>query len=901
MLIKKIVSDDTLLPPPTSPRRALGDRPTPSPAPGHEPLEASDLGTGSSEAWTAITSTHARESAPPQPEHAPVNVASEAGVSPYLGSTVDMERGADGSELSSQFGDDVSWFEPEAGGRAAAQDDQSAAARNAVEGKQPARQETPELRDLSQEMGNRLSLSERKGKEAEKGGANPWHTLPPLHPPPPPPKSPRVPEPSQAQASVGAQDGQPRHPPPTEISSARDGTTPSRPAPIAAQETYQIKHILWSSPEPGETLRRSPILVQNVNGPCPLLALVNALSLSVPSQSTSGLLETLRVREHVSLGLLLDAVFDELMQRGGSGAAPSLPDVTDLYAFLLTLHTGMNVNPVFVPAPRHPPNLMDAPVDVVPADAAVDEPPLGSFEETQGMQLYGTFSIPLVHGWFPSKDHPAYGALQRSARSYEDAQNLLFREEELEAKLRADGLTVDEQQLLQDIVIIKYFLAQSATQLTEYGLTMLTKAMAPGAIVILFRNDHFSTIYKQPGSQRLFQLVTDMGYAAREDVVWESLVDLLGERSEFFSGDFRPVGGAPSPRPSLRSGPGLAPSTTAARAPDRGTPPATHDGGGGGRSADPARAPDPAVGSSTPTPATPGRGPAPAPGLDPSSSWASNPNAEQEDHDLALALQMQEEEEDRHQRDLAVRRREEDLTRQVLSPPHRAPLLPPVIRHGPLFITTATTTTGGGRRAPPSQPPFNRSTTPLSPAAIAGPPLPTRRRSGVGFIAAANASASASRPLRAPAPAPADDAPPPTYEQSASDTPYHPPGSRIAAPPLIARRPVSSYPQPPHPHPHPHPRPLYVGPGSAWPASTSPTAADRINTNNNTNPNPNPFGQTGFLGRLNRQNLSPTTTSSSSSLSPAAAAVAGLSPSTTTTTTVVEGGGGGGRRDCVVM
>ncbi len=68
--------------------------------------------------------------------------------------------------------------------------------------------------------------------------------------------------------------------------------------------------------------------------------------------------------------------------------------------------------------------------------------------------------------------------------------------------------------------------------------------MEPGSISILFRNDHFSTLYRHPQTHQLFGLVTDAGFAGHDEVVWESLVDVSGENAEFFSGDFRLVGGA---------------------------------------------------------------------------------------------------------------------------------------------------------------------------------------------------------------------------------------------------------------------------------------------------------------------------------------------------------------------
>ncbi|KAF2206368.1 hypothetical protein CERZMDRAFT_10946, partial [Cercospora zeae-maydis SCOH1-5] len=277
-------------------------------------------------------------------------------------------------------------------------------------------------------------------------------------------------------------------------------------------EHYQIKHINWQD---RDKMRSSPILTQNENGPCPLLALVNALVLSTPLDMDTPLVETLRTREQVSLGLLLDAVFDELMSGRRGDTAHNLPDVSELYAFLLALHTGMNVNPRF---------------------RAQSKP--GSFEETREMRLYSTFNIPLIHGWIPPRESPVYYAFDRNAKTFEDAQNIQFAEAELEHKQQTEGLNFQEQQLLEDIMTIRSFLNNWPTQLTDHGLDCISHSLDSGQIAILFRNDHFSTLYKEPRHGALMTLVTDQGYGSHAEIVWESLVDVNGAASEHFSGDF---------------------------------------------------------------------------------------------------------------------------------------------------------------------------------------------------------------------------------------------------------------------------------------------------------------------------------------------------------------------------
>ncbi|KAF2680184.1 hypothetical protein K458DRAFT_421726 [Lentithecium fluviatile CBS 122367] len=396
------------------------------------------------------------------------------------------------------------------------------------------------------------------------------------------------------------------------------------------KEHYQIKHIRWHDVSK-RGIRTSPILTQNLNGPCPLLALVNALVLSTPAGMETALVETLRTREQVSLGLLLDAVFDELMSGRRGGAAQELPDVSELYKFLLALHTGLNVNPMFV---------QDADsTDGTSAHGSLlgDRP--GGFENTRDMRLYRTFDIPLMHGWLPEPGSDAYRSLERIAKSYELSQYVQFQEEELDAKLQTgDALTTDEQQMFTDIHAIKEFLNRWPTQLTNYGLRTMRESLQLGQVAILFRNDHFSTLYKDPRTEKLVTLVTDQGYSSHDEIVWESLVDVNGQGSEHFSGDFRPVGhnAPPQREPPIRS---------LLDVDDNEGWTTVHSRRGNQHSS---------LSGLTPAPS----------GLDPSvqpqSPGSDLGKVEQEDHDLALALQLQEEEDDRHRRSVEERRRREN-------------------------------------------------------------------------------------------------------------------------------------------------------------------------------------------------------------------------------------------------
>ncbi|PHH67157.1 hypothetical protein CDD81_2926 [Ophiocordyceps australis] len=407
----------------------------------------------------------------------------------------------------------------------------------------------------------------------------------------------------------------------------RDGgawsTWPSSRHVDGQSEMYQVKKIWWHDETWPLNPRTSPILMQNKNGPCPLVALVNALTLTTPADmQDTALVQVLRSREQISLNLILDAVFDELMSPRRTKSDESLPDVSELYSFLQSLHTGMNVNPRFIPT--HDMVTAYKHTSLTHLDLSERESLIpGTFENTTEMGLYAAFSIPLIHGWLPPRSDPAYEALERQAASYEEVQNLLFREEELEEKLgdAGEGLTEPEQQLYEDIVNIKTFLEASATQLTPWGIEVIAKAMRRGTFAILFRNDHFGTLYCHPSTGRLHSLVTDAGYSTHDDVVWESLVDVNGERTEYLSGDFCVVSGAA----------GSSKSAAFTR---------THEANDEWLTVDNGRGHDKTDDQDT--------------------------TLQQEDRDLALALQLQEEEEERHREDQERRRRERILSEQYI-------------------------------------------------------------------------------------------------------------------------------------------------------------------------------------------------------------------------------------------
>lgn len=327
-------------------------------------------------------------------------------------------------------------------------------------------------------------------------------------------------------------------------------------------ETYSIRQINWTD-RTGQLLQ-SPILVQNQNGPCPLLALINALVLRSGPKMQTPIVRALRSREQISLGLLIEALFEELTTC--LGPDEEFPDIEALTRFLTMLHTGMNVNPRLILV-----NGLPITWDAFGTRFANDleqetTDSLGTFSQTEDLRLYSTFRVPLIHGWVASWSSPEHAAMTRVAQFHEDIQLLPFRKQELEDHvMQGRSLSPEEEQTMADIQVIQNFVdVENATQLSPFGLTQLTTRLAPGSVSIFFRNDHFSTLYKHPQSHQLFTLVTDAGYANHAEVVWESLVDVTGFNTEFLAGDFRAVSQRPSESADLTGPAGPRTSSAAA-------------------------------------------------------------------------------------------------------------------------------------------------------------------------------------------------------------------------------------------------------------------------------------------------------------------------------------------------
>ncbi|SMN21510.1 similar to Saccharomyces cerevisiae YGL082W Putative protein of unknown function [Maudiozyma saulgeensis] len=264
--------------------------------------------------------------------------------------------------------------------------------------------------------------------------------------------------------------------------------------------------------------RKCCIILQNENGPCALIALVNVLLLDPKFENITGDLKTLvNDSNNVELEDILQAVasialyitdnnLNTTQTIHGSLDVEYLKDESDmskLFAILPSLNAGLNVNPNFD----------------------------GTFENSAELALFRLFGVPLVHGWIMENDHNELSKL-----SYDEALNVVAHAEELCDDTEQHDTTNDTC-VFEKATILKAFLNNSSTQLTSNGIQYLIKTLSNNSLSVLFRNDHFATILKR--DDILYTLITDLGYSRQPSIIWESLMSIDSFLNDFCDSHFR--------------------------------------------------------------------------------------------------------------------------------------------------------------------------------------------------------------------------------------------------------------------------------------------------------------------------------------------------------------------------
>ncbi|XP_071534130.1 ubiquitin carboxyl-terminal hydrolase MINDY-2-like isoform X2 [Panulirus ornatus] len=266
---------------------------------------------------------------------------------------------------------------------------------------------------------------------------------------------------------------------------------------------HKIKKIKWQDIE-------VPIITQNNNGPCPLLAIVNVMILkgqiTLPSD-----------RAEITGGELVLVVGNALFDQPRNSLPSEMrchveQNTEDAISILHKLLTGLDVNVKF---------------------SGVRD-----FEFTGELCVFDLLGIMLYHGWVVDPSSEAAAIIKDM--SYNQLTNNIF-------AWREEAIRTNNNDLLVKAMLCEEFMANSGSQLTIHGLFELGSALAREEIAVLFRNNHFSTIYKR--GDQLYQLLTDQGFL-HENMVWETLNDVDATFSEFVNGNFEPIPPAPEPAAS---------------------------------------------------------------------------------------------------------------------------------------------------------------------------------------------------------------------------------------------------------------------------------------------------------------------------------------------------------------
>lgn len=293
---------------------------------------------------------------------------------------------------------------------------------------------------------------------------------------------------------------------------------------------FQVKLIHWSDYE-----HESPILLQDINGPCPLIALVNTLILKYEIKYRNYQInsdftnpdkkeEDDQLRIFESIGNLKkylmnnvdgSASMDKLLSQLGDVLLVfnDIDDIDDkegepldkLLESLPLLHTGLTVNP-----------------NLVTGDFPSNE--LASI-------LFKKFHLTFKHGWILDQvnDEKFDGEYGKLVDILNDLQTF--------DKIQDYLLSEDSNKYL-----VEKWLELNKTQLTKNGLKKLNLNLNTDNFIIFFRNNHFVTLYKRSDND-FYILVTDAIFnnkSSNKKIVWQSLISVSGIDDLFFTGDFIP-------------------------------------------------------------------------------------------------------------------------------------------------------------------------------------------------------------------------------------------------------------------------------------------------------------------------------------------------------------------------
>ncbi|GAB1602381.1 ubiquitin carboxyl-terminal hydrolase MINDY-2-like isoform X1 [Argonauta hians] len=259
--------------------------------------------------------------------------------------------------------------------------------------------------------------------------------------------------------------------------STRDGTSSSS---SSVQSVYHLKWIHFQS-------QKVPIITQNENGPCPLLAIMNVLLLQgrVTLEASSELITSEQLMDHIG-----DCILQNVPKTAPEDVRLNYQqNMQDGMAVVHKLQTGLDVNVGF---------------------KGVQD-----FEYTPEYIIFELLGISLYHGWLVDPQSQEVVSAIGKCSYNQLADKIIVQKNS------------DNNEKITEALIAENFLEKTASQLTYHGLCELNTTVKEGELCVFFRNNHFSTLYGH--KNELFLLVTDQGFLNESNVVWETLSSVEGD------------------------------------------------------------------------------------------------------------------------------------------------------------------------------------------------------------------------------------------------------------------------------------------------------------------------------------------------------------------------------------
>lgn len=298
-----------------------------------------------------------------------------------------------------------------------------------------------------------------------------------------------------------------------ELAAALAGT-----AGTADGEAFQVRRIEFLGQE-------VPVLLQNRNGPCALLAIANGLLLR-GSWNIGEMESSISSRDLVSR---LSYLCEELNLQAMQDDFTLAQRVREVVSTMPKLLDGLLVN--------------------------CDFGSCSSFQECSstlvGTGLFKLFKLQLHHVWVDPEVH-------KVVPTWNDLQDLLAKAAEVQSLRSEKDLSQNDEELLTKAALMQEWWEANRAQSTERGIKELQRQVQTGEVCVLFRNNHFCTVYR-PGANspcpHLCTLLTDECFQGSASPVWETLTV---EESQFLDAFFCPMEDLPPSTAGIAAAAGYA-------------------------------------------------------------------------------------------------------------------------------------------------------------------------------------------------------------------------------------------------------------------------------------------------------------------------------------------------------